>query len=147
MTPRLNERVAQFVRKVVTQAIETVGRRDAHDSRLCVTAPGMQFPIWITTEICPPRHGCGFEQDSYWSHTNDADLFAGSHGLSLSEAKNDWRELVDPVCAFVERELGGAAKIEAKLIYFPHRGQGFLPMLEGDSDGNYLRDVPEFNGI
>jgi hypothetical protein len=143
MTPRHT----QFIRKVVTQAVETVGRGDAHDSRLCFSAPGMQFPVWITTEICPPRHGCGFEQDSYWSHTNDADLFAASHGASFSEARNNWRELPDLICAYIERELAGAEKIEAKLIFFPHPGQGYLPMLEGDSDSNYLRDIPEFNGI
>ena len=142
----MNESIKQFSRKVVADAIATVIRGDAHDARLVFRVNGSTLPLCLTIEICPPRHGCGWEQDSYWAHTNENDRFGAAHGLSLSVAKNDSNELVDAVCEFLERSFIRASRVEATLVYMPHQGQSYLPVLEGDSDSGTLRDIPEFNG-
>lgn len=143
----MQDRLSQFVRKVIVQAVETVTRGDCHDSRLKIQADNKQSPIWVTVEICPPRHGCGWEQTAYWAHSNDGDRFAASQAPGLNVARNSSAELVQDIYAFVERELAGASRVDVQLIFMPYQGQSFLPMLEGDSERGYLRDIPEFNGM
>jgi hypothetical protein len=143
----MTDRISGFARTVVTQGVETVLRGSARDARLVFHGSGPKFPICITVELCPPRHGCGWEQDAYWAHTNDADLFAGSHGPSLSVARNDPKQLIEEVCRFLDSELSGQSRVEARIVYGQYQGQSFLPIYEGDSDTGRLRDMPEFNGM
>jgi hypothetical protein len=144
----VNESVKSFLSTVAVPPVVNVIRMgQATECRISVQGDNKSFPVWVTVTYAPPRHGCGWEQDALWGRTNDADLFAGSHGPSFNEAKVEPQELIDAIVTFLEREFAGCNRVEVTLIATNGASGVNLPIMVGDSVQGTLHEKPQLMGI
>jgi hypothetical protein len=144
----VNESVKNFLSSVAVPPVVNVVRMgNATDCRISVQGDNKSFPISISVCWAPARHGCGWGQDALWGRTNDADLFAGSHGPSFNEAKIEPQELIDSMVAFLERELAGCNRVEVTLIATNSYSGANLPIMVGNSDTATLNEKPQLMGM
>lgn len=129
---------AEFVRSALHRAVAPVGLFQMATSRICIKDANSDRLIWITTQYVGGRHGCGWEPDGFWAHSNDLDLFAGSHGYTVDVVKQATGHLVEPIMEKLTKHFPDVENVTVRIEFSPYPGYQTLPTLVGDTHTNEL---------
>jgi hypothetical protein len=139
MEINMDTQVVDFLRQAVVRAITPLGSFDARQSQLRISQPGAEKQITILSQYVGGRHGCGWEQDGFWSRTLEAVSYPSLHG-HFEVVKTSIGQMVEPICAMLEQEFAGAACLIVIIEYVVYPNYRQLPGLEGDSRSDRLHE-------
>ena len=133
---------AEFLRTALQRAVMPVGLFQTATSKICIKDANSDRHLWIETQYVGGRHGCGWEQDGFWAHSNDNDLFAGSHGYTVDVVKQAAGHMVEPIMEQLNKYFADVEDFSVRIEFGPYPGYQALTTLVGDSQSNELVDAP-----
>lgn len=134
---------ADFIRTALHRAVQPVGLFEATNSRICIKLANSDKQFWIVTQYVAGRHGCGWEQDGFWAHSNDIDLFAGSQGYTIDVVKQATGHMVEPIMEKLQGVFADADEVTVRIEFSPYPNRKVLATLVGDSQTQELTEAPE----
>jgi hypothetical protein len=139
----MNEQVSSFLREALNRAVGPVGSFKAASSQLRIKDVSTGKQMWIVTQYVGGRHGCGSEQDGFWAHSNDLDLFAGSRGYTIEVVKRTTEELIEATLAGLAKQFADTAQVQVFIKFSKYPYHDAPSALKGSSSFSKLIETTE----
>lgn len=114
-----SNRIAEFIRTVISAVVEVSGRSDVSTARVRFIDPDKNYNNfeWIMCDHFAAGEWDGKHlPERVWAHTNDFDLMAGSP-LSFSAVApvESRQEMIDAIVAYLTSKFSRAVRVEIRL--------------------------------